>query len=215
MKKSIGLLLVSFIVVLSVITGCGGGKTSETPSVKTIQFENDSEGFTQFYTNDSKYFDYTFWCQLLNPSNPMSPIEFQAKKMSGSAQIGYGELFCYQDENNTYAIAIFTDGNYQISKIIGGNLTYLKELTPSNHLRQGYNTINDIQITSDAASHIISFYFNGVLETTVCDSSFTGGDYAFLAGVGISQNENFPNTPVDIRFKQILPDNINPASLKV
>jgi hypothetical protein len=177
--------------------------------INTIFWEPDANGYTQFYTNDSRYLGvdgWTFWkWDDSVTQTPMQHVETQVKKISGSSGMGYGVIFCFQDSNNFFMLAIDTHQNYMIGKVVAGALTGIVDWSLSSNLNPGYDIINKVKVQK-TGTHTFTFYFNDQQEDTFTDSNtpfFTGGKYGVV--VSISPNEDFPDTPVDVRFKQLAP----------
>lgn len=185
--------------------GCGGSD-SDLP-VQTIDFKSDGNGFIQYYTNDSSKLDKGIYDTTNTNQTPMKTLETQVKKISGKPRWGYGVIFCFQDTDNFYRLLIHENGRYQIAKKVGGKYLepLIKSWTDSSALYTGYNVVNTIKVTY-VPDYSFNIYFNGTLATTFTDNDvtkFSGGDYGFYVSVG--KDENFPNNPVDVRFKQITP----------
>ena len=211
MKKQLFLLLSFLLITAIVLSGCGGG--SPSVQVKTIEYQDDGNGFTQFYTNDKRNYNYSFWHSDLTPQETMFPVEIQVKKLSGNKSMVHGAFFCYKDDHNFYRVVIDTEGNYYIFKHNSNGTeprTTIRGKTASPNLNTGYNTLNTIHVErDDEGQFTIKFnnnYKNDTEVITFEDTTFTGGRCGFYVAVGDETQEQFPNTPVDVRFKQILPE---------
>lgn len=121
----------------------------------------------------------------------------------------HGVIFCYQDDNNFYRVLIDTEGYYYIYKNFSGNRTTIQTKKSSSALKPGYNALNTINVTRDTESQFtIKFNDNPEVIIFTDDTGttpLTGGRCGFYVAVGDETQEQFPNTPVDVRFKQILP----------
>ncbi len=209
-KKIIRVLLV--VMLTGFILSASGCKANEkTFPAKTIEWVEDENGFIQFFTNDKSNLGFGFltWSND-SYEDPMDTVEIEVKKVSGNENMGYGILFCFQNPENYYRLLITTSGWYRISAKNDGEFFSLPWME-SEYLNQGLNEINKIKITRQVNTEnnvIFSVCFNEN-EAAVVDNSyfttFTGGYYGFYVGVGNSEDENFPQIPVDVRFKQISP----------
>ena len=190
--------------------------TSDLP-VKTINFVDDGTGYLQYYTNDvancsasggKGYFyinatDYT----------PFNSVETEVIKKSGSLYM-YGIVFCYTGGNNYYRFLIDTYGYYEIFRTVSGVYSWYNFNTNSwqgnnsfsypnsARLNIGYGVSNKIKVLATGSGKF-DLYFNGTKDASFTDTNFTSGKTGFNAYVGTSSVESFPNTPVDVRFKEI------------
>jgi hypothetical protein len=186
-------------------------KMITTKSIGSIYWQDDGNGFTQFYTNDSQYYGYGNVHPLGTSYAPMNSVEMEINKMSGSQNYGYGMVFCYADNQNYYQLLLTVNGYYRIGKIVNGAWSYYLGGTwvsangqwpSSNFLLYGYGSVNKIGVTGNGSgTFIVSFNDNQVVTFT--DNSFTGGQNGFFYSVGPQTREGFPGCPVDIRYRLI------------
>src|SRR4051812_7930985 len=101
MKRYFNLGIILSIFLVSLLSGCG----KSSPTYQTIRFENDGNGFNQFYTNDPQYYNHIFTYTDTDLTDPTS-FEVAVKKISGSTIKVYGIVFGYQDIKNFYEIGI-------------------------------------------------------------------------------------------------------------
>jgi hypothetical protein len=165
-------------------------------TIKTIFWEQGTDGFYQFYTNDSQYFEYGFPCLGNNNSNI---FEIEIKKISGAQNVAYGMIFAAKDSENRYFVNITVDGYYVIGKVVNRSGTIIRDWTKSYGLRTGYNVLNTIRVTKSGSTFQVSF--NGSNEASFTDSSITGIGIGAYAVVGSREDESFPNTPVEVKFR--------------
>jgi hypothetical protein len=185
--------------------------------VTTINFVDDGTGYFQFYTNDVANLAQSggrgyFYINTTNYA-PFNSVETEVIKNSGSLFM-FGIVFCYSDGNNYYRFLIGTNGSYEILKIVAGAYSWYNFNTSSwqgnssfnypisTRLNTGYGVSNKIKVIATGGGKF-DLYFNGTKEASFTDTNLTTGKTGFNAYVGTSSVENFPNTPVDIRFKQI------------
>lgn len=225
MKRLFRMILLMLLIALS--AGCGGG-SDYSPSnpadnnlpVETRWWLDDGSGFVQFYTNDLDMCEHGYWARYDEPNEiPMSTVVTQVKKVSGNSMFGFGILFCIQDTSseihNYYRLLIYTDGYYQLSKMVNDTFSIipdsnnpvwdLQDYVFCQSLNIGYNANNTIMVVQIEPGSF-EIYFNSDKAATFSDNSYTGGMYGFYTAVGLPSEENFPNTPVDVRFKQQIPD---------
>ena len=213
--KSITLLLFS-ISLLFFVSSCT--QQALEPSVindlpvKTIGWAYDEDGFRQYYTNDIVKFNRDDQ-HLSFFDATMDTLELQVKKNSGYEHQGFGVIFCYRDYNNWYKLLITINGYYRISKKVNGVYSYYYNdgegwVASSNRnwpynefLRTGYGKTNDIKIKRIAGE--FQFVFNGQEVFSFQDSSFSGGAAGCILAIGNSDQEKFPDSPVDIRYKML------------
>jgi len=189
---------------------------STANSVQRIMWQNDGAGFVQFSTNDTNDCGYLFTHAIGSPFMPMFSVEIQVKKMSGYSHNSYGNVFCYQDQNNYYRVGITVNGHYIINKKVAGSTYYniggstwyatnpSSSWPSSGNLITGFGNTNNIKVVN-AGGGVFDIYFNGVLETSFTDSTFTGGYNGYSASVNTVSQESFP-TPSDVRARLITAD---------
>ncbi len=195
-------LLTSAAFMLLVSCGHSGNNSIILPSIQTIAWQLDGNGFVQYYTNDAQYLGYGFFhAYAQTDESQMSTVTATVKKQSGSLSSGYGIVFCYKDSNNFYRLLITTTGHYCVHAKTGGTYSTIIPwtATPSLHLNVGTGVENEISVTEQTLNHF-TVYFNGMFETTFSDANFSGGSAGFYLGVSPT-TENFPYIPEDVRFK--------------
>jgi hypothetical protein len=188
-------------------------KMISTKKINSIYWMDDGKGFTQFYTNDSQYYNRGDAHTLGTVYSPMKSVETEIKKMSGNESYGYGIVYCYQDGNNFYQLLLTINGYYRIDKKINGIWNYYIDNNwtasttdirwpHSDYLNTGYGSVNRIKITRNVTG-TFTLFFNGVQITTFDDVSLSSGQTGFCSGIGSQAAEGFPGCPVDIRYNQI------------
>jgi hypothetical protein len=187
---------------------------STAHSVQRILWQNDGAGFIQFSTNDTNDCGHLFTHAISSPFTPMSSVEMQVKKMSGSSHNAYGIVFCDQDDDNFYSIGITVNGYYIILKKVAGTSYYniggstWYSTNPSwpisSHLNTGFDTANNIKVINNGSGNF-DLYFNGIWEISFTDSTFTGGYNGYASSISSVSRESFP-TPADVRARLISAD---------
>ena len=199
MKKNVCLSLVIALVLL--VFACSGGTSI---SIKTIEWEPDGSGFRQFKTNNPGYTDTTFWYYTDSSyQDPMTTVETEVVKMSGSASGGMGIMFCFQDHDNFYVFVCDIDGYYAVYERWSGSWWEIIDWLYSADLNTGYNVLNTLKVSYEDSTDTFTLYANGNLVDTFTDSDFSGGSSGYECH--ISGTEKFPVIPADFRFKQLLP----------
>jgi hypothetical protein len=206
MRKHLSIFILGIVLLAVMFTTLGCGESSLPVQSPIWRDDGTGMGFTQFYTNDPSKYNYDFWMWTSTPQTPMHSVETQVKKISGNQYYYYGVLYCYQDNNNFYCLFITIGQEYCVWKRVGGTFHNVFSWRFSSNLDPGYNTLNKIRIDlSTTNPNTFTVFFNDKLEYTFIDSSFTYGDSGFYASSGSASEESFPNTPVDVRFKQLYP----------
>lgn len=182
-----------------VFSGCVEGKP-DLP-LETLWWETSEDGFVTYRTNDPQDYDY-FGVELYDNANAdQDTYQIQCKKMSGHGPTGYGMVFAASDSSH-YRLLITLKGSYNLWKQVSGTATQIRDWTDSEFLYPGYGKTNTITVTKDTNRYTV--YFNGLFAFRFDDSSaLTGTKIGFCAVVGSETEESFPNSPVDLRFKQI------------
>jgi hypothetical protein len=199
------IIILSILSLIVLICSCGDPYSVDS---RSINFLDDGNGFRRFYADVPGYYGHGFFYYSYSSEQaPMDTVETQVKKISGSSNAGYGIVFCLQNNKNYYRLLIRTDGSYYVRKRVDGSLSTVISSNVSDALNVGYDTINHIKVAYDDATSVFTIYFNGILETSFNDTSFSSGYSGFYAMIGQVDQENFPDEPVDVRFKQIQPVN--------
>ena len=189
----LAILLLSFL-------GCDTGTSpaSDLP-LETIN-EWGADGFFQYYTNESIRYNSRFE-YIGGNANPNPNIyAIDVKKISGAQNKAYGMAFAAIDPRNNYFVNITVNGHYFVGKRENNDVTVIQDWTVSPRLRTGFNTLNTLWVSqSDSTFNIFLNDFD-VFQFT--DSSITGDRISFITYIGTIEEESFPNTPVDVRFKQ-------------
>jgi len=216
-----------------------GGTSSSSSSqinVNTVIWEKDQNGYLQFSTNDSRFVDSdgsTIWKmgQLeINQYDDTFVFEAVCNKLQGTGEGGYGITFCMQDINNFIVVMIRKTGSYCVIKrylTLNQNTNTLEEKrefiidwTFTSALIQGNNQNNKIKV-SYLGNRTFKITFNDIEEnppiTFEENENKTplfnmGGKLGYL--IVISPKEQFPDTPVDVRFFQNIPVDLQFASNK-
>jgi hypothetical protein len=183
-------------------------------TVETYLFDrNDPEGNVWFYTNDTKYFGFsgngTTVTRISGDTEelPMNSVKTNVKKVSGNGLGGYGIIFCASDPYNFLFVQVRIDGKYYIGKKVSTE-TYarqIKDWTDSTFLTTGYSAENSIAVDYLGSNQFRIFFNDNTADTFTDDTTpqFTGGKYGY--SVEVTSTEEFPNTPVDVLFKQVTP----------
>lgn len=197
----------------------GGAKIVEDLPVQTINFVRDStSGYWRFYTNDTAYCPSSgakgYYHIFDTVYAPFDSVETVVAKYSGAYAYMYGVFFCWQTNYDTYRLLISVNGGYEVLKYISGvnywynfntdswSLTNQFTYPTSQYLLKGYGSLNRIKVVATGGGNY-DLYFNGVKSDSFSDASLTGGTTGIVAYLGVKTEENFPNFPVDVRFKQL------------
>jgi hypothetical protein len=190
-------LMSVFLFVL--LVGCDTG-TSDL-SISTILWELGDDGFTQLYTNDPQYYNWSFW-HFCDNNNTQNTYEIECKKMGGSLECDYGMLFGASNltQDQYYCVGITSSGYYIVWNRNGDEYTTIKDWTRSDKIYTGYDRINSIKVTQ--AGTVYTVFLNGTQVYQFDDATITGNRIGYYVRTGIEGAEEFPNSPVDVRFKQ-------------
>lgn len=175
-------------------------------SIENINFREDGEGFRRFYADIPGYYDRGFYHFIYeSKQTPMAAVKCEVKKVSGFSDVGYGIVFCLQDNGDYYRLLIKTDGTYSVTRKAGGLKVPIIDWTASAYLEPGYDVLNEIFVTYDYPYKQFIVSFNGFPIVSFVDDAFSGGYSGFYAIIGPEEMERLPDEPVDIRFRQTLP----------
>jgi len=204
------ILLIQFFLFVLIFSSCMLWGDIETMREKAsqgidieihnIRWETDGNGFIQFSTNDPNYYNWSWW-QFYENINNISTFDIELKKISGSNS-GYGFVFGASNSNNNqfYYLSILIDGYYGIYKKNNDVWTTIKSYEKSDKLFTGYNVINNLKVIKNVATYTVSINGSEVLQ--FIDTEINGNRFGYLVEIGSENEESFPNTPVDVRFRQ-------------
>ena len=217
MKKYAAVLIGCALLMLS---ACDPSVSEKTPGgdlpVKTINYQLDPIGYYQFYTNDTANClgGYGYFSNYLDVTiSSMQSVEVATIKNSGKSGYMYGIVFCYLDESNYYRLLI-NQGSYEIFRHAGTVHSWWNFTTSawvasppsiyptSSNLSRVYGVSNLLKVTRTVAG-VFDLYFNSTLNASFSDMTFVGGKNGFMTFVGLPTDEDFPNYPVDVRYKLI------------
>lgn len=227
-KKYIFILNCLIIIFIIFIINCKGpefeNEETEEPEIPiiTVQWKPDINNYIQFYTNDTKLLTIdgsSFWKWGSFYENQMTSFEAELIKVSGVNYYGYGLIFCIQDDagngmTNGLIVMIDTVRQYIIGKVVNNDFYVIKDWTITDALISGYNIKNKIKINylgnnnfevifndNNTSEKKVIFEYDQEPGLNLC------GRYGYI--VTLSPYELFPKHPVDVRFKQITPLNID------
>ena len=188
------------VVLLLTFLGCNTGTSpsSDLP-LETITGWG-ADGFFQCYTNEYIRYDAHYTHIEDNTNTNPNVYEIDVKKTSGARNVPYGMAFKVLDSQNCYFVNLTVNGNYFIGKRVNDVVTPIQDWTDSPRLRTGFNILNTIRVSQSGSTFDV--YLNDFNVFQFTDSSITGNRIGFLTYIGTSEQESFPNTPVDVRFKQ-------------
>jgi hypothetical protein len=177
------------------LTACSDG-SGDLP-VKTINWETDNSGWMQFYTNDPQYYGYGFLRYYDN--SQANAWEIVCKKMNGYRNQGFGLLFAVADNSHYCRLLITSNGSYNVQKRNGDVWTTILDWANSAKINTGNNKENTLKVTKSGSAYAI--FINSEQVSQFNDSAASGNRFGLFVSVGSEANEDFPNTPVDVRFK--------------
>ena len=198
MKKLLLALPVVFILILS---GCDFLGTQPY----TISWEDDGSGYYQFFTNETKNYNHSFFGYMdTNGSGTFYEANF--KMVSGNLSDGYGLVFCssYPAGNPSYyEIVLRPNGTYYVYKEGRGALDDgVMASGTAAPFYSGFNKIN--KIGAEISGGYIYVYINGAQQgSPILQGVNMLSGKRMGAVVNIGASENFPDIPVDVRFNPI------------
>lgn len=160
-----------------------------------------------FSTNDSAYISdrgYTLWALKAAAQNPFVSRKAMLNKTSGSAEAGYGIVFCHHGADERMLVAMIdTQGEYIVGEALGSSFSEIVPWTSTTCLKRGYNQDNAIEVSLDSGTRTFTLAINGtaVKTFTAIESTYDlGGDNGYIAV--ISPWDSFPETPVSVNFRE-------------
>lgn len=199
-KMKNNFILCSILLVLAASTGFTG--CNHIPFT-TVLWEEDTEGFVRFYTDDPDNYCrcfFTWYEEYFQPE--MSQFEIQVKRLCGFGSSGYGMIFCVQDENNFYVLLVNAMGYFAVYELYDGAwIEKIQWQKAFYTLVEGYNVVNTLKIVYYSPSNRFEVEINGRHVWDFYDDSFSGGYFGCFVEIRGQGEDNFYNNPVDVRFK--------------
>jgi len=175
----------------------GKGRNWTINNLKTIRWEKDKDGWIQFSTNDPQYYYWSFYITYDN--SQANSWEIVCKKMSGADNYGSGMFFAAADNTHYYRFLITPYGEYNVWKLNGEEWTKIFDWAKSTKINSGYNKENTLKVTNSGYTYTL--FINGEQVNQFTDIAPFGNKIGLIACTGKKADENFPYTPVDVRFK--------------
>jgi len=209
-----------------------GGEGGDGVPRYTIRFGEQNDRSVLFYTNDERMMGpppdpndpngggYTYWVRGDRKDDIMNEFRVRVKKVSGNADGGFGVIFALQEKevgdkkDDFWVLFINKDGEYKFGKVINEEFSPSMNWSGSEHLKKGYDVENTIGITYNSEDEEYTIFFNEQEVITFDDHGdeengvppFKGGYYGYICEV--DGNEDFPETPVEVRYYQEIPGDI-------
>ena len=182
-------------------------KVSEESSL--FKAEGENKKFT-FETNDTKYLSengFTLWTvPNVNASDDFSTVLVEAVKESGTAEAGFGVVFCERQVNGKpfmMAALINANGFYTVGKIVDGVFSHVNGGWKSfNLINRGMGVKNQIEVSFDSNSRNFVLKLNGGVATEFTaqeEIAFKGSRSGFA--VVVANNEKLPSNSVKVTFE--------------
>ncbi|MFP4550993.1 MAG: hypothetical protein ACLFNT_09330 [Spirochaetales bacterium] len=202
MKRTRPMVLpLTLIAAVLMIAACEN--PAGAPKIETIEFD-EVGGYYVYRTNDDANLDTARSYSILPGTSDATESEIEIVKESGNSQGWIGMVFNREDNSNYYAFLVTVGGSYAYYKVESGSLTAIDDGTLPAAIDYGYGKTLTINATYPADSPI-TIQVNGT--TVFTDSSpfvpFTGDAVGGL--VDVEPVENFPDDPVEVKFRVTKP----------
>lgn len=172
-------------------------------------FDIQENGGYVFNTNLPNYITnngYTIWCRKnINESVDFEIVEVQVCKNSGSANTGYGIVFCCQEiDGKDYMLTVLIDtqSNYIIGKVINGEFITISKWTNNKSIKSGYGIYNTIKVDYNNVDKVFNLSVNNTTITSFSvteNLTFKNSKWGYVAV--ISNVEKFPSESVEVIYK--------------
>jgi len=167
-----------------------------TPTVPEVLFSDDFSDeagvWDTFSDENGSVFYQNGWLHLINYTTATTDtgtyahqhftdfiLEVETTLVGGTDENWHSVACRLKDGYNYYGFAISAEGDYLISRFIGGDQVLLAGPTYSTHIKQGQDVINLIRIECIGSN--LNLSVNGHLLEEVIDATFTGGDVALVS----------------------------------
>ena len=183
------------------------GSTPDRSDSLFVLVENEENRYV-FETSNNKYLSeegYTLWS--VKNTKQVSSWRVSVSKEAGNSKAGYGILFCGESKDGSdtfYTFLINNEGQYTTGRVLDGKYTTLTSWKSLKALRHGYGISNTLGVSYDEDTHQLSLSINeeSAGYRSLPDKVEYFGSYSGFVAV-VSNQENFPGTPVHISYKDI------------
>ena len=204
--KSLPILALFFVLVLTACSGQGSAEPTNTP-VPAIapapapfiayqdNFDDPSSGWSTASYVDGEYrmlveqVGMVMWREAPLPAAPSLgdfDIQVRARYEGAALSKSYGLIFRYLDRNNFYIFKIDpVIGEYRLQKLEGGDWVEIISWSTSPHVNLA-TTTNVLRVIARGSR--IELYADGKLLDTVVDQTFTEGRIGLSATNGDDPN---------------------------
>lgn len=122
--------------------------------------------------------DGTFY-SVAQPTFADFDIQMDVQALENPNDNGYGVVFRLQDPQNLYFFFISSDGYYRVSRVVNNTEKRLSTWIPSEHIKQGLNTVNRIRVVG--LGNLFQFFINDqpvplcIPDSPDGESTYSGG----------------------------------------
>lgn len=179
--------------------------------INAIDFVEDENGYLQVYNNKVEEYDWTYYdLRDASYTSSYTSAEIEVNKMSGSIFYGVGMIFGATDKSlgSYYYFLIAPSGHYSVYKIDGTGDSEIFPWTTSTAINAGLGQLNKLKVDISYASgslYSLEFFINETSVNTASQAGPFNGYSGFIAFIGTSDYEEFPEVPVDVRFRMLSP----------
>ena len=167
-------------------------------TAQTVRWEPDDNELVQFSTNKRYLSGRLFYVtEDANAQSPATAPRAEIRKISGDYAGGFGLVLNYQDEENFYLFLANLDGAYGFFRYEAGEMRTLIDWTYAAPMVTEYEVTNALAAAPRDGGGF-DLRINDSFVGAVTDSTFTDGTSGFA--VVVTNREQFPDYPVDVRF---------------
>ena len=181
-------LAIGLVIVMSLVgaAGCDSDSTPTDGALFSDDFSQDRGDWEVYSDADGEVFYDDGWLHVINyTTSPIDTVtlldgnfsdfvmEVDTKLVDGTDDNWHGIICRYQDDANYYAFAISADGYYLITKFADAAIVDLEPVTQSEHIDQGWDTVNSVRI--ECNGNRLTLSVNGHVLGSVTDSTFSSG----------------------------------------
>ena len=180
-----------------------------------VNFTDDGSGnYLQFYTNQIGDLGGLFYSWNVGSTLGLNDtLQTTVNKKSGDDGTslgvnGFGVIFRFQDLDNFMVFLINVNGRFAVWQKMAGAWNYsVIAWADASAIVSGYDSENTLKVYYylDGLDYRYDLYVNNSPVGWVTFASYVGGYTGILSAVGDSSYEDFPDFPVDVRFRQTLP----------
>ncbi|MDR2941068.1 MAG: hypothetical protein LBV17_00555 [Treponema sp.] len=187
-----------FLILFSCVAFSGFSQAGGSSEIKTVYFEEDENGYVQFYTNDPENTACIITDDYPTENTNSDGFEMEVIRINGSETVLFGMLFGAEHGFSWYAVFIGSNGDFQIYKCSSWAIIMLAEGNTKLVAGEPGKT-NTIKVAQKEGKYKIYLNNNKFPLYIINNIDIKGNKIGYC--VHTRGDDSFPEKYVDIRYK--------------